>query len=88
METNRLLELTDTKVKSVNEQVAFLIDAEKAELDIVHPCDLIDNKKLKVAACKIIRKRLTEIYAMTEKIEEYERFNLQTLESLIDELML
>ena len=88
METDKLLQLTDSKVKSVKEQLAFLIDAEKAELDIVHPGDMIDNKKLKVAACKIIRKRLTEIYAMTEKIEEYERFNLQTLESLIDESML
>lgn len=88
METDKILKLTDSKIKSVNEQVAFLIDAEKAELDIVHPYDMIDNKKLKVAACKIIRKRLTEIYALTEKIEEYERFNLQTLENLIDESML
>lgn len=88
METNRLLELTDTKVKSVNEQVAFLIDAEKAELDIVHPCDLIDNKKLKVAACKIIRKRLTEIYALVEKVEEMEREDIINIETSIDESML
>ena len=88
METNRLLELTDTKVKSVNEQVAFLLDAETAELDIVHPNDMIDNKKLKVAACKIIRKRLTEIYALTEKIEEREREDIINIENLIDESML
>lgn len=88
METDKLLKLTDSKVNSVKEQIAFLLDAEKAELGIVHPYDMIDNKKLKVAACKIIRKRLTEIYAITEKIEEYERFNLQTLESLIDESIL
>ena len=88
METDRLLELTDAKVKSVNEQVALLLDAETAELDIVHPNDMIDNKKLKVAACKIIRKRLTEIYALTEKIEERERENIINIENLIDESML
>ena len=85
METDKILKLTDSKVKSVNEQIAFLLDAETAELDIVHPNDMIDNKKLKVAACKIIRKRLTEIYALTEKIEERERGNIINIESMIDE---
>lgn len=88
METDKILKLTDYKVKSVNEQVAFLLDAEKAELYIVHPYDMIDNKKLKVAACKIIRKRLTEIYALTEKIEEQEKVDIVNLEVLIDESML
>lgn len=88
METDKILELTDKKVKSVKEQIAFLLDAEKAELDIVHPNDMIDNKKLKVAACKIIRKRLTEIYALTEKIEEREREDIINIENLIDESML
>ena len=88
METDKLLQLTDSKVKSVKEQLAFLIDAEKAELDIVHPGDMIDNKKLKVAACKIIRKRLTEIYALTEKIEEREREDIINIETLIDESLL
>lgn len=88
METDKLLKLTDSKVKSVNEQVAFLLDADVAELDIVHPNDMIDNKKLKVAACKIIRKRLTEIYALTEKIEEREREDIINIETLIDESIL
>ena len=88
METDKILKLTDSKVKSVNEQIAFLIDAEKAELDIVHPCDLIDNKKLKIASCKIIRKRLTEIYALVEKIEEMEREDIINIETSIDESML
>ena len=88
METDKILKLTDYKVKSVNEQVAFLLDAETAELDIVHPNDMIDNKKLKVAACKIIRKRLTEIYALTERIEEREREDIINIETLIDESML
>ena len=88
METDKILKLTDYKVKSVNEQVAFLLDAETAELDIVHPNDMIDNKKLKVAACKIIRKRLTEIYALTETIEEREREDIINIETLIDELIL
>ena len=88
METDKILKLTDYKVKSVNEQITFLIDAEKAELDIVHPCDLIDNKKLKVAACKIIRKRLTEIYALVEKVEEMEREDIINIETSIDESML
>ena len=85
METDKILKLTDSKFKSLNEQIAFLLDAETAELDIVHPNDMIDNKKLKVAACKIIRKRLTEIYALTEKIEERERENIINIESMIDE---
>ena len=88
METDKILELTDKKVKSVKEQIAFLLDAEKAELDIVHPCDLIDNKRIKVAACKIIRKRLTEIYALVEKIEEMEREDIINIETSIDESML
>ena len=88
METDKILELTDKKVKSVKEQIAFLLDAEKAELDIVHPCDLIDNKKIKVTACKIIRKRLTEIYALVEKIEEMEREDIINIETSIDESML
>ena len=88
METDKILKLTDYKVKSVNEQVAFLLDAETEELDIVHHNDMIVNKKLKVAACKIIRKRLTEIYALIEKIEEQEKVDIVNLEVLIDESML
>ena len=88
METDKILKLIDYRVKSVNEQVAFLLDAETEELDIVHPNDMIVNKKLKVAACKIIRKRLTEIYALTEKIEEREREDIINIETLIDESML
>ena len=88
METDKILKLIDYKVKSVNEQVAFLLDAETTELDIVHPNDMIDNKKLKVAACKIIRKRLTEIYALVEKVEEMEREDIINIETSIDELML
>ena len=88
MQRDRLLEIAYEKANTVKEQVAFLIDAEKAELDIVHPCDLIDNKKIKVAACKIIRKRLTEIYALVEKIEEMEREEIINIETSIDESML
>ena len=88
METDKILKLIDYRVKSVNEQVAFLLDAETEELDIVHPNDMIVNKKLKVAACKIIRKRLTEIYALTEKIEEREREDIINIETLIDESIL
>ena len=88
METDRLLELTDAKVKSVNELVAFLLDTETAELDIVHPNDMLNNKKLKVAACKVVRKKLIEIYALIEKIEEQEKVDIVNLEVLIDESML
>ena len=88
METDKILKLTDYKVKSVNELVAFLLDTETAGLDIVHPNDLINNKKLKVAACKIVRKKLTEIYALTEKIEEQEKEDIINIESMIDESML
>ena len=88
METDKILKLTDYKVKSVNELVAFLLDTETAGLDIVHPNDLINNKKLKVAACKVVRKKLTEIYALTEKIEEQEKEDIINIESMIDESML
>jgi hypothetical protein len=88
METNEILKLTDSTLKSIKEQTDFIIDTETAELDIVHPGDLIDNKKLKVAACKIIRKKLTEIYALVEKIEEREKAVIVCIESMIDESML
>lgn len=88
METDKILKLTDSKVDSLKEQISFLLDSEKAELDIVHPNDMIYNKKLKVVACKIIRKRLTEIYALIEKIEEQEKVDIVNLEVLIDESML
>lgn len=88
METDKILKLTDSKVKSVNEQVAFLLDAEIEELDIVHPNDMITNKKMKITACKIIRKRLTEIYALVEKIEERETEDIINIETSIDESML
>ena len=88
METAKLWKLIDSRIQDTKEQTDFILDADAAELDIVHPGDLIDNKKLKVAACKIIRKRLTEIYALTEKIEEQEKVDIVNLEVLIDESML
>ena len=88
MDTAELWKLIDLKLQSTKEQTDFILDADVAELDIVHPNDLIDNKKLKIAACKIIRKRLTEIYALTEKIEEREREDIINIETLIDESML
>lgn len=88
METNEILKLTDLTLKSIKEQTDFIIDAEVAELDIVHPNDLIGNKKLKVAACKIVRKKLTEVYALIEKIEEREKAVIVCIESMIDESML
>jgi hypothetical protein len=88
METDKILKLTILKVNFIKKHIDSLLDAEKAELDIVHPGDLIDNKKLKVAACKMIRMRLTEIYALTEKIEEQEKVDIVNLEVLIDESML
>lgn len=88
METKKMLKLTEYKVKSIKDNVDFLIDAEIAELDIVHPNDMIDNKRLKVESCKVIRKRLTEVYALIEKIEEQEKVDIVNLEVLIDESML
>ena len=88
METKKMLKLTEYKVKSIKDNVDFLIDAEIAELDIVHPNDMIDNKKAKVSSCKVIRKRLTEVYALIEKIEEQEKVDIVNLEILIDESML
>ena len=88
METAELWKLIDSKIQSTKEQTDSILDADTAELDIVHPNDLIDNKKLKVAACKIVRKRLTEIYALIEKIEEQEKVDIVNLEVLIDESML
>lgn len=88
METAELWKLIDLKLQSTKEQTDFILDADTAELDIVHPDDLIDNKKLKVAACKIVRKKLTEIYALVEKIEEQEKIDIVNLEVLIDESML
>ena len=88
METAELWRLIDSRLRDTKEQTDFILDAETAELDIVHPGDMLDNKKLKVAACKIIRKRLTEIYALTEKIEEREREDIINIETLIDESLL
>lgn len=88
METAELWRLIDSRLQDTKEQTDFILDADAAELDIVHPGDMIDNKKLKVAACKIVRKKLTETYALTEKIEEQETVDIVNLEVLIDESML
>ena len=88
METAKLWTLIDSRLRDTKKQTDFILDADTAELDIVHPNDLIDNKKLKVAACKIVRKKLTEIYALIEKIEEQEKENIINIESMIDESML
>jgi hypothetical protein len=88
METDKILKLTILKVNFIKKHIDSLLDAEKAELDIVHPDDLIDNKKLKIAACKMIRMRLTEIYALVEKVEEMEREDILNIETSIDESML
>lgn len=88
METAKLWKLIDSRLRDTKEQTDFILDADTAELDIVHPNDMLDNKKLKVAACKIVRKRLTEIYALTEKIEEQEKVDIVNLEVLIDESIL
>lgn len=88
METFKLWWIANATIQSIKDKTDFILDAEVAELDIVHPNDLIDNKKLKVAACKIVRKKLTEIYALIEKIEEREKEDIVNIESMIDESML
>ena len=88
METAKLWKLIDSRLQDTKEQTDFILDADTAELDIVHPGDMLDNKKLKVAACKIVRKKLTEIYALVENIEEQEKVDIVNLEVLIDESML
>ena len=88
METLKLWRIANATIQSIKEKTDFILDADAAELDIVHPNDMLDNKKLKVAACKIVRKRLIEIYALIEKIEEQEKVDIVNLEVLIDESML
>ena len=88
METAELWRLINSRLRETKEQTDSILDADIAELDIVHPNDLIDNKKLKVAACRIVRKKLTEIYALIEKIEEQEKEDIINIESMIDESML
>lgn len=88
METDKILKLTDSKVKSIKVHIDYLSDLEDAELDIVHPNDMIDTKKRKVTTCKIIRKKLIGIYALVEEIEEQEKVDIVNLEGLIDESML
>lgn len=87
METDKILKLTDSKVNAVKEQMAFLLDAEIEELDIVHPGNMMTNKQLKVAACRVIRKKLTEIYALIEKVEEREKEYIVNIETSMDESM-
>ena len=88
METAELWRLINSRLRDTKELTEFILDADTAGLDIVHPNDLINNKKLKVAACKIVRKKLTEIYALIEKIEEREKEDIINIESMIDESML
>ena len=88
METVELWRLINSRLRDTKELTEFLLDADTAGLDIVHPNDLINNKKLKVGACKIVRKKLTEIYALIEKIEEREKEDIINIESMIDESML
>ena len=88
MKAAELWKLIDLKLQSTKELTDFIQDANIAELNIIHPNDLIDKKKLKVAACKIVRKKLTEIYALTDKIEEREREDIINIENMIDESML
>lgn len=88
METAEIWRLINSRLRGTKEQTDFILDADVAELDIVHPNDMLDNKKLKVAACKVVRKKLTEIYALIEKIEEREKEDIINIESMIDESML
>ena len=88
METRELWRITNATIQSIKEKTDFILDADVAELDIVHPGDLIDNKRCKIDACKVARKKLTEVYALIEKIEEQEKEDIINIESLIDESML
>ena len=88
MKTEEIWRLINLRLRDTKEQTDFILDADVAELDIIHPNDMLDNKKLKVAACKVVRKKLTEIYALIEKIEEREKEDIINIESMIDESML
>ena len=88
METAELWKLIDSILRETKEQTDSILDADVAELDIVHPNDKLNNKRYKIVTCKIVRKRLTEIYALVEKIEEREKVDIVNLEVLIDESML
>src|SRR5574344_51042 len=73
METAELWRLINSTLRSTKEQTDSILDADIAELDIVHPNDMIDNKNLKIAACKIVTNKLVVIYALIKKIEEREK---------------
>jgi hypothetical protein len=88
METAELWRLINSTLRSTKEQTDSILDADIAELDIVHPNDMIDNKNLKIAACKIVINKLVVIYALIKKIEEREKEDIVNIESMIDESML
>lgn len=88
METLKLWRIANATIQSIKDKTDFILDADTAELDIVHPGDLIDNKRCKIDACKAARKKLTEVYALIEKIEEQEKEDIVNIEISIDESML
>ena len=88
METRELWRITNATIQSIKEKTDFILDADVAELDIVHPGDLIDNKRCKIDACKVVRMKLTKVYSLIEKIEEREKEDIVNIETLIDESML
>ena len=88
METLKLWRIANATIRSIKDKTDFILDADVAELNIVHPGDLIDNKRCKIDACKVARKKLTEVYALIEKIEEQEKEDIINIESLIDKSML
>ena len=88
METAELWRITNATLQSIKDKTDFILDADTAELDIVHPGDLIDNKKCKIDACKAVRMKLTKVYSLIEKIEEQEKVDIVNLEVLIDESIL
>ena len=88
METRELWRLINSRLRDTKEQTDSILDADVAELDIVHPDDMLDNKRHKIMTCKIVRKKLVEIYALIEKIEEVENKDIVNIEISIDESML
>ena len=85
MEEEKLLKLADEKNKLIGSLIKDQQGSEKSDLDVVHPQDIIDKKRIDRARLRLIKNLLIDLYSIIDKLEDDTSNEIIKFQLLIDE---
>lgn len=85
MNKEKLLKLADEKNKLIGSLIKDQQGSEKSDLDVVHPQDIIDKKRIDRARLRLIKKLLADVYSIIDNLEDDTSNEIIKFQLLIDE---